>query len=142
MFPPQVKYGVMSGVRPRWAGSSQVLQPDGSLLVGGGFLSATDFPENPPGSGLKFVSSGVLIGRTFAERDANVGYGMGDPVADDELALLYFDVENALVHTDCELYKPSSGLVVFENFLPEATRTNVAAMTWIRSNYLCRLGMP
>lgn len=139
-FPPKVNYGAIVPARPRWMGSSTVLQPDGGLLAGGGFLSPADFPETAPG--VRFVPSGTLIGRTFAERDAHTGYGMGAPGTDDELFLLAFDIANASDNADCELYKPRSGLVVFENFLPPSVLTAPALLAWVRANYICRLGMP
>jgi|GEM_PF-2022607 hypothetical protein len=89
-------------------------------------------------TGLKHIPSGTLLGRTIAERDANTAFG---PWAsgDEEVYLLAFDVSNALVNADCELYRHFG--IVKENFLPNWTAAWTAAMkTALRAVYSCTKG--
>jgi hypothetical protein len=88
--------------------------------------------------GTKFIPSGTLVGRTFAERDANAAFGLGVS-SDDELYLTVFDVVDALTEDDCELYR--HGGVVAENHLPQTTKDGLAAsaplLAALRSLYVC-----
>ncbi|MGL4622346.1 MAG: hypothetical protein ACRCZS_25350, partial [Chroococcidiopsis sp.] len=63
-----------------------------------------------------YIQSGTLVGRTYAERDAGIGYGPADTATDEEVFLLFFDVHNALLDNECELYMKHN--VIYENFLP------------------------
>jgi hypothetical protein len=85
------------------------------------------------------VKSGTLVGRTFAERDANTGFGPADS-ADDEIYLLAFDVVDALNDPDCTLYR--NGSRVKENYLPDwtAISANAPLLADLRANYKCFKG--
>lgn len=65
--------------------------------------------------GAVFVPSGTPIGRTFAERAANTAFGPA-AITDDEIYLTYFDVVDARLNNDVELYRHKS--LVKETFLP------------------------
>jgi hypothetical protein len=86
----------------------------------------------------KFIPSGTLVGRTFAERDANDPFGLAIDT-DDEIYFLAFDVPNAEVETDCELYR--HGRTVAENQLPDHVVSYLAAnaglLAEVRSLYVC-----
>jgi hypothetical protein len=83
------------------------------------------------------IPSGTFIGRTIVERDAGTGFG---PWADgdDEAYLIAFDISDALINPDVELYR--NGRVVKENFLPGWSTLPTATQTAIRARYTCVLG--
>lgn len=89
-------------------------------------------------SGLKFIISGTLVGRTFAERDAGTGFG---PAAstDDEIFLLAFDVPDAIQNPFGAVYRHTC--LVFENYLPGWTPMSTDLKTAIRNRYQCMLGV-
>jgi hypothetical protein len=74
--------------------------------------------------GTIFLPSGILLGRTYAERDAGTAFGPA-ATTDDEIFLMAFDVPNALNNNDCELYRHHS--LVKENYLPDWTTLSTAA---------------
>lgn len=89
------------------------------------------------GTQTKAVPSGTVVGRTFTER-AN-----GDPFgpaadADDEIYLTAFDVTDASVLDDVELYR--HGGVVKENYLPVFSALSAALKAAIRANYQTTVG--
>lgn len=73
--------------------------------------------------GSEFIPSGTLVGRTFAERDAGTAFGPA-ATTDDEIFLTMFDVADAKVSDDVELYRPKS--LVKENYLPTYTALSTA----------------
>lgn len=87
----------------------------------------------------KLVANGQLVGRTWAERDAGTGYGPADVATDEEIYLLYFDIHNALVDNEAELYM--HGNVVYENLLPGWATLPAPVRAYIRSNYHCIAGV-
>lgn len=90
----------------------------------------------------RFVQSGTLVGRTYAERDAGIGYGPADVTTpDDQIYLLYFDVVDCLTDNEAELYMPRAGNVVYENLLPGWAALPTAVKTFIRQNYVCETGV-
>ena len=89
-------------------------------------------------SGLKFIISGTLVGRTFAERDAGTGYGPAVST-DDEIFLLAFDVLDAVHNPFGGVYRHTC--LVFENYLPEWTAMSTDLKTAIRNRYQCMLGV-
>lgn len=91
-------------------------------------------------SGRKTIESGILVGRTYAERDAGIGYS---PYAagDEEAHLLFFDVHNVMTDNECELYMAKSNNVVYENLLPNWTSLPPEQKTFIRQNYNCLVGI-
>jgi hypothetical protein len=86
-----------------------------------------------------YVPSGTLVGRTWAERAANTGFGPAAD-ADDEVYLIAFDVEDVQHNPDCELYR--HGSIVKENYLPVFTGLSATLQGKIRSQYQTTLGAP
>lgn len=89
-------------------------------------------------SGMKFVPSGTLIGRTLAERDAGTGFGPG-ATTDDELFLLAYDVPDAIQNSFGAVYRHTC--LVYENYLPGWSGLAAGLKTAIRSRYQCMLGV-
>ncbi len=120
-----IKYGTpQSGVSLPWVGDELTRE---HVVAGGFMLHAADFPVNPSGTGRKYVESGTLVGRTYAERDAGAGFGPVD-AADDEPYLLLYDVYDANENPEAALYR--HGSLVYENKLPEGTDVEA-----VRANY-------
>lgn len=89
------------------------------------------------GSGKRFVESGLLLGRTRAERDAGTAYGPWT-TGDEEEYLLAFDVHDADIEPEVELYR--HGCLVKENLLPAATRV-AGPLARVRALYECTVGV-
>lgn len=89
------------------------------------------------GTGKRFVESGVLIGRTRAERDAGAAFGPWT-TGDEEEYLLAFDVHDADLEPEAELYR--HGALVKENLLPAATRV-AGPLARVRALYECQIGV-
>lgn len=87
-----------------------------------------------------YIQSGTLVGRTYADRDAGIGYGPYTSTAE-EAHLLFFDVHNALTDNECELYMSRGANVIYENFLPSWTTLPTEIKTFIRQNYTCLTGV-
>lgn len=85
----------------------------------------------------KPIPSGTFVGRTFAERDSNVGFGPAVDT-DDELFLVAFDVTDVAANPDVELYRPGSA--VFENLLPGWSSMAAALKAKVRAKYICISG--
>lgn len=83
------------------------------------------------------VASGTVIGRTIAERDAGTAYGPAD-ASDDEVYIVCFDVYDASVNPDVELYRQNS--IVKENFLPGWAGLASGVKTKVRAAYICIRG--
>jgi hypothetical protein len=101
---------------------------------------------NSLGPQSKFIRSGILVGRTLAERDAGTPYGAPDVATpDDELFLIAFDVPNTYLDNDIVLVKQQSN--VKENYLPNydtvLAPAGVASATLlkIRTLYRCIKGV-
>ena len=104
-------------------------------------VAADTASYNPSGSRSLYVEAGTLIGRTYAERDAGIGYGPAYVTTpDDEIHILFFDVHNAFDDPECEMYMAKAGNVVYENFLPNWASLPTAQKTFIRANYNCLRG--
>lgn len=84
------------------------------------------------------VPSGTIVGRTIAERDAGTAYGPAD-ANDDEVYIVCFDVYDATVNADVELYRPGS--IVKENFLPGWADVAAGVKTKVRAAYTCVRGV-
>lgn len=84
-----------------------------------------------------YIQSGILVGRTYSERTAAIGYGPADITSDDEIHLLYFDIPDAYINNAAELYMANAGNVVYENMLPNWASLPPATQTWIRQHYNC-----
>ena len=88
-------------------------------------------------TGIKRVVSGTVIGRTYTERDAGTGFGPA-AASDDEFYLVAFDVTDAAVNADVELYRPGS--IVKETFVPNWSSLVSGVKSAIRSRYHCTTG--
>lgn len=86
---------------------------------------------------VKRILNGTLLGRTFAERDNSDPLG---PLAsgDEEVFILYHDIDDASVVADAELYRPGS--IVKENFLPDFSGQSSAVKALVRAAYICVRG--
>lgn len=85
-----------------------------------------------PGTQKKNIPAGTLLGRTYTERDANTGFGPAAD-ADEEFYLLAFDIEDAELGNDAELYR--HGRLVFENYLPVFSTLSSTLKAKIRALY-------
>ena len=111
------------------------------VLPGGNYLEPAGI--TPQSDGRIYLASGTLLGRTYAERDAAVGFGIADPVNDEQFGLLMHDVWDAREDDEIELYTPKMGLVVWENFLPNlpdgSPLAETAELDLIRQLYNCMM---
>lgn len=84
----------------------------------------------------KPVPSGILVGRTYAERGSNVGFGQPDVATpDDELFLIAFDVEDALINPDFVMLRHRTK--IYEDLLPGWSNLGTAEQAAIRERYDC-----
>ena len=88
----------------------------------------------------KVIESGILVGRTFAERDAGIGYSPWT-ASDEQAHLLFFDVHDVTTDNECELYMARAGNVVYVNLLPNWVNLAADAKAFIRANYTCLVGV-
>jgi len=86
----------------------------------------------------KTIVSGTLLGRTFAERDAGTNFGPAAD-ADDEVYIVAFDVYDAAINNDVDLYR--YGGIVKENQLPQWLTMSAALKAKIRANYQTTKGV-
>lgn len=100
-----------------------------------------DLPDNAAaqyrGTGKVYIPSGTVIGRTYAERDAKVAFGPAAD-ADDEVFLLFHDIDDALDNADGDVYRP--GGLVAENFLPVFSTLSSTLKGKLRASYQCMIG--
>lgn len=95
---------------------------------------------NPLGSDVKYLPSGLLVGRTIVERDAGTAFGVADVVTpDDEIFLTRFDVADANTDSGIELVKHHT--TIKENYLPDWSAYTSGMKTWLRANYNCIVGV-
>lgn len=78
--------------------------------------------------GTLYVPSGIVVGRTYAERNAGTPFGVG-VASDDELFISAFEIRNALVDDDIVLVKHN--VTIKENYLPDYTTLTAAAASVI-----------
>jgi hypothetical protein len=90
-------------------------------------------------TGVKLIPSGTPIGRTIAERDAGTAYGPWTS-GDDEVFLTAFDVTDATINADVELYR--GGSIVKETFVPGWAAFSAGLKTALRAKYQCTVGAP
>lgn len=83
------------------------------------------------------VPSGTVVGRTIAERDAGTAFGPAD-ASDDEVYIVCFDIYDASINPDVDLYRPNS--IVKENFLPVWSALASGVKTKVRAAYICVRG--
>jgi hypothetical protein len=92
-----------------------------------------------PAGTVKRILSGTVIGRTIAERNAGTGFGPASDT-DDEIFIVAWDVTDASINPEVELYRPGS--VVKENFLPEvlAGTLDSDVLDEVRDRYVVTVG--
>lgn len=83
------------------------------------------------------IASGTIVGRTIAERDAGTAYGPA-AAGDAEVYIVCFDIYDATINPDVELYRPNS--IVKETFLPGWADIAAAVKTLVRAAYVCTVG--
>lgn len=88
---------------------------------------------------MKSIPSGTPLGRTISERDAGTGYGPATDT-DDEIYLLAYDITDAVIGPDCDLYRHNS--IVKENFVPGWAGFSSNLKAALRSRYRCTVGQP
>ncbi|MET0754052.1 MAG: hypothetical protein ABWZ66_11790 [Pyrinomonadaceae bacterium] len=101
-------------------------------------LESGDTAIYPGTSGRKYVPSGTVFGRTFAERDANAPWGLAADT-DDEVYIGIREIYDANKQTDMEFYRP--GKVVKENYLPGFSALSAAIKAKIRTTYVTTKGV-
>lgn len=100
-------------------------------------LVSGDAATYTPAGSLRTIPSGTVLGRTYAERDANTPFGPAAD-ADDEVYLLVFDVPDALTNNDATLYRPGS--IVKENLLGTFAALSTTLKAKVRATYVCVKG--
>lgn len=136
----RISFGTYDGnYTPAWVGDYLNRE---HLLPGGARLDPDKFTAGPDGR--KFVPSGTLVGRTFADRADGKGFGpvtiTDDAIDQDEIYLLVYDVYDAAVNPDCELYR--HGGIVRENYLPGWDELDPLLQAAIRERYTTTIGAP
>lgn len=117
---------------PTWAGDYLDRE---TLIPGGAKINAALFTAV---DGKKYIQSGTLLGRTYVERAAGTGFGPATVATDEEIYLLAFDVTDAVINDDCELYRHKA--LVKENFLPGYGTMVQATIDKIRELYTSTIG--
>lgn len=87
------------------------------------------------------VPSGTVVGRTIAEAEAGDGFGPAD-AADDEIYIIYFDIQDASINPDFVGYRPYAGRTVKQNFLPGFDDLAAGVVTALRARYILVIGEP
>jgi hypothetical protein len=118
---------------PAWAGDYLNRE---HVVPGGAKVDAAAFTADA--SGKKFIQSGTVIGRTYAERLAGTAFGPA-LATDDEVLIVAHDVRDASGNTDVDIYRP--GGVVKENFLPNFGTLAAGVLSKIRSLYQTTIGI-
>jgi hypothetical protein len=92
------------------------------------------------GAMVKSIPAGTVVGRTYAERDAETAMG---PAADtdDEVYLLAFTIDNVDDDNDATLLHGKRGMVVKENFLPNWTTLSAAIKAKLRAQFVTTIGV-
>lgn len=84
----------------------------------------------------KPIPAGTLVGRTFVERAAGTAYGLPDVATpDDELYLLAFTVQDALINPEAALLRHNT--LIYEDKLPNWNSLGATVRAAIRERYHC-----
>ena len=112
----------------------------GTTMPGGAFLVISEFAADftDPVSGRIVIPDGTLVGRTYAERDAGVGYGPADVAGDDQIFLTTTYISDGAEYDETPLYRHAK--LVAENFLPGYSTLPADDLAWIRQHYHCYIG--
>ena len=108
------------------AGASSILGVTLAVGTAGGEVGTY------PGTGDIRIESGILLGRTFAERDAGAMFGPY-ATADDEVYVLAFQVNNADLDAEAALVRPQ--VLIRENWLPGWAAYTADAKAALRKTY-------
>jgi hypothetical protein len=87
------------------------------------------------GVGPRVIPSGTLVGRTFAERASNTGYGPAADSGDDEIFLTATVVIDADINPDVTLIRHDT--LIYENKLPNWATMGSTQQGLIRARYDC-----
>lgn len=87
------------------------------------------------GVGKRSLPSGILIGRTYAERDAGTPWGPADVAVDEEFYLTTRDLSDMSKDSTNEIYRHNK--IVKENYLPEWATYPNEVKAKIRQLYQC-----
>jgi len=83
----------------------------------------------------KPIQAGLLVGRTFAQRDSNTPYGVADVAADDDIYLIGVGCVNA--NTNPEIVLLRHGALIYENRLPGWATMTAPQKAKVRELYHC-----
>lgn len=86
-----------------------------------------------------FIPSGTVVGRTLAERTSGDDFGPAIST-DDEIFIIYFDIEDASVNPDFVAYRPYAGRTVKQNYLPGFADLASNLVTSLRARYFMTIG--
>jgi hypothetical protein len=107
-----------------------------SMVTAGGVLVKAQFTL-PNTDGLNVVYSGTLVGRTYAEKEAGIGFGPANLTTDEQIYLVLFDVnfDDKFLGGDgqCSLYRHQCQ--VLEKSLPGFATMSAATKAKIRQLY-------
>ena len=87
------------------------------------------------GTGTKSVASGILVGRTIAERNSGAPWGPADVAGDDDIYLTIRDNPDLTKDATNEVYRHNK--VVKENYLPGFSGYTTDQKTKVRALYSC-----
>lgn len=85
------------------------------------------------------VASGTVVGRTLAERTSGDDFGPA-AAADDEIFIVYFEVQDASINPDFVAYRPYAGRIVKQNYLPNFASLAAGVVTALRLRYILIVG--
>lgn len=100
------------------------------LLAGGVKVTPADFAANAAGK--RYVAAGSLIGRTFAEQDADTPFGVAADT-DDEIFIVAYDIYDLNEINDAEVLR--RGTLIKYNLLPGWTAMSAALKAKVRTAY-------
>lgn len=128
-----------------WFGGAKLAHLTAAAATGATALTVSALPTalvstdtaTYAGAGKVLVPAGTIVGRTYAERDANTAYGPA-ATTDDEILLTVFDVTDANRDPDVALYRPKA--LVKDNFLPTFATMGATMLGKIRGIYTCIRG--
>jgi hypothetical protein len=114
--------------------------PKGATQITNGVVAGAALAGGETGTYLgvepRVIPAGTLVGRTFAERTANTGFGQPDvSTPDDELYLTANVVIDADINPDVTLIR--HGTLIYEDKLPGWAGLSSDAKAVIRARYDC-----
>lgn len=85
------------------------------------------------------IPNGTVVGRTLAERTSGANFGPA-AAADDEIFIIYFDIQDASINPDFVAYRPFAGRTVKQNYLPGFADLAAGVVTALRARYFLTIG--